>query len=87
VRLARNMDVILIANGVARREDLALLCTMGIRHMQGDWIAPARSRPLPRAHIARREPRAIVPQHRRLAAHQRIAVLRPAVPAAFAQAL
>jgi blue light- and temperature-responsive anti-repressor len=87
LRLARNMDVTLIANGVARREDLVLLCTMGIRHMQGDWIAPARSRPLPRAHLARREPRATVPQHRRLAAHQRIVTVRPAAPAALAQAL
>lgn len=86
-RLARNMDVTLIANGIARREDLVLLCTMGIRHLQGDWIAPARSRPLPRAHLARREPRATMPQHRRLAAHQRMAATRPAAPAAFAQAL
>ena len=87
LRLARNMDVTLIANGIVRREDLVMLCTMGIRHMQGDWIAPAVAHPLPRPHIARREPRATVPQHRRLAAHQRSAPVRPGTPAPLAQAL
>ncbi|MEP9358304.1 EAL domain-containing protein [Sphingomonas sp. KR3-1] len=87
LRLARNMDVTLIANGIVRREDLAMLGTMGIRHMQGDWIAPALAHPLPPAHIARREPRINVPQHRRLAAHQRAATSRPAASAALAQAL
>jgi len=87
LRLARNMDVTLIANGIVRREDLVLLCTMGIRHMQGDWIAPAQAHPLPRPHIARREPRTTVPQHRRLAAHQRSAASRPTAPSSLAQAL
>ena len=87
LRLARNMDVTLIANGIVRREDLVLLCTMGIRHMQGDWIAPAQAHPLPRPHIARREPRTTVPQHRRLAAHQRSATSRPTAPSSLAQAL
>ncbi|MDG2535692.1 EAL domain-containing protein [Sphingomonas sp. HITSZ_GF] len=87
LRLARNMDVTLIANGIVRREDLVLLCTMGVRHMQGDWIAPALAHPLPRPHIARREPRTNVPQHRRLAAHQRSGAVRPAAPASIAQAL
>lgn len=87
LRLARNMDVTLIANGIVRREDLAMLGTMGIRHMQGDWIAPAMAHPLPRPHIARREPRTNVPQHRRLAAHQRSATTRPAGCASIAQAL
>lgn len=87
LRLARNMDVTLIANGIVRREDLAMLGTMGIRHMQGDWIAPAMAHPLPRPHLARREPRTNVPQHRRLAAHQRSATARPATPTSIAQAL
>jgi EAL domain-containing protein (putative c-di-GMP-specific phosphodiesterase class I) len=87
LRLARNMDVTLIANGIVRREDLVMLCTMGVRHMQGDWIAPAEAYPLPRAHLARREPRATVPQHRRLAAHQRAGAHRPTTPATLAQAL
>jgi blue light- and temperature-responsive anti-repressor len=71
LRLSRNMGVTMIANGIACREDLALLGTMGVRHVQGDWIAPARPHPLPRPHLARREPRSTVPQHRRLAAHAR----------------
>ncbi len=87
LRLARNMDVTLIANGIVRREDLAMLGTMGIRHMQGDWIAPAMTHPLPRPHIARREPRVTVPQHRRLAAHQRSGAARPATASSYAQAL
>lgn len=87
LRLARNMDVTLIANGIVRREDLAMLGTMGIRHMQGDWIAPAMAHPLPRAHVARREPRTTVPQHRRLAAHQRSATVRPVERSSVAQAL
>jgi EAL domain-containing protein (putative c-di-GMP-specific phosphodiesterase class I) len=87
LRLARNMDVTLIANGIVRREDLVMLCTMGIRHMQGDWIAPALAHPLPRPHLARREPRTNVPQHRRLAGHQRAGTVRPAAPATLAQAL
>jgi EAL domain-containing protein (putative c-di-GMP-specific phosphodiesterase class I) len=87
LRLARNMDVTLIANGIVRREDLAMLGTMGIRHMQGDWIAPAMAHPLPPAAIARREPRTNVPQHRRLAAHQRSATNRPVTASALAQAL
>ncbi len=77
VRLARNMGVTLVANGIASRDDLAMLCTMGIRHIQGDWIAPARVQPLAPASIARREPRGGTPQHRRLAPHH-----RPAAPVA-----
>lgn len=87
LRLARNMDVTLIANGIVRREDLAMLGTMGIRHMQGDWIAPPMAHPLPRPHIARREPRVTVPQHRRLAAHQRSGATRPTASSSIAQAL
>lgn len=87
LRLARNMDVTLIANGILRREDLALLCAMGVRHVQGDWIAPAMARPMPRAHVARREPRATVPQHRRLAAHQRYVAVPPRTAAIGAFAL
>lgn len=87
VRLARNMDLTLIANGIVRREDLVMLGTMGIRHMQGDWIAPAHVHPMPRPHLARREPRTSVPQHRRLAAHQRSGGIRLANPASIAKAL
>jgi len=43
--------------------------------------------PLPRPHIARREPRVTVPQHRRLAAHQRSGAARPATASSYAQAL
>jgi len=87
LRLARNMDVALIANGIVRREDLTMLCAMGVRHVQGDWIAPALAHPLPRPHLARREPRTTVPQHRRLAAHQRAGATRTPTYATLAQAL
>jgi blue light- and temperature-responsive anti-repressor len=87
LRLARNMDLTLIANGIVRREDLVMLGTMGIRHMQGDWIAPAHVHPMPRPHVARREPRASVAQHRRLVAHQRGASVRPVTTPGIAKAL
>ncbi len=81
LRLARNLDVTLVAGGIGSRADLETLCALGVRHVQGDWIAPPMAGALP-PHVARREPRSTVPQHRRLAHRQRVvaSLLRPAAP-------
>lgn len=75
LRLARNLDVALVAGGVGSEADFTQLCAMGVRHVQGDWVAPPVAGALPQ-HVTRRDPRGVVPQHRRLAHHQRAGASR-----------
>ncbi|MET0307807.1 MAG: EAL domain-containing protein [Sphingomonas sp.] len=83
MRLARGMGVTVVATGVETRGELEALAALGVSHIQGDWTAEPVTRPLTNPALLRREPRATVPQHRRLAHHNRIAIApRPAYQAA-----
>jgi len=71
MRLARGMGVAVVATGVATRGELEALAALGLCHVQGEWIAEPVVRALTNPGLLRREPRATVPQHRRLAHHSR----------------
>lgn len=70
MRLARGMGVTVVAAGVETRGELEALVGLGLRHVQGDWAVPS-ARALTNPNLLRREPRTTVPQHRRLAHHNR----------------
>lgn len=74
MRLARGMGVTVIANGVQTRGELEALAALGLCHVQGDWMVQPVARALTNPDLLRREPRATVPQHRRLAHHNRATV-------------
>ncbi|MBC9034009.1 EAL domain-containing protein [Sphingomonas sp. JC676] len=71
MRLARGMGVTVVATGVETRGELEALAALGLCHVQGDWTAEPAVRTLTNPALLRREPRATVPQHRRLAHHHR----------------
>jgi EAL domain-containing protein (putative c-di-GMP-specific phosphodiesterase class I) len=71
MRLARGMGVTVVATGVETRGELEALAGLGLLHVQGDWTAEPSARALTNPALLRREPRTTVPQHRRLAHHNR----------------
>jgi EAL domain-containing protein (putative c-di-GMP-specific phosphodiesterase class I) len=83
MRLARGMGVAVIATGVETHGEIEALAALGVSHIQGDWTAEPVTRALTNPCLLRREPRATVPQYRRLAHHNRIVIApRPAYQAA-----
>jgi EAL domain-containing protein (putative c-di-GMP-specific phosphodiesterase class I) len=86
MRLARGMGVTVIATGVETRGELEALAGLGLCHVQGDWTAAPVARALTNPVLLRREPRTVVPQHRRLGHHNRASLpLRaPCQPAQIA---
>lgn len=74
MRLARSMGVTVLANDTDNHGERAALTALGICHFVEAATDPALS-----AYLARREPRSIVAQYRRLGHHQRAA----ATPAAY----